>query len=129
MGYYNWLRSLCKNKPQFCKSLKDFVGENTVFIKSQIEKYSETNDYWHQLNLVYKQLEGMQKGLDLWKEENNRIQDVNQVFSEILFLNLMPEIFDFEKFLSHETARNGGQCSALVKPLADGSDFFVAYTT
>jgi hypothetical protein len=65
MGYYNWLHSFCKNKPEFCESLKDFVDQNTVFIKSQIEKYSETDGYWHQLNLVYKQLEGMQKGFDL----------------------------------------------------------------
>jgi hypothetical protein len=129
MTFNNWLHDFCKDKTQFCQSLKAFVNENTVFIKSQIEKYSETKDYWHQLKLVYKQLEGMEKGYELWKEENNRTSDKNQVLSEILFLNLMPEIFDFENFLSNKTARNEGHCSALVKPLADGSDLFVGHST
>jgi hypothetical protein len=129
MNYKTLGQDFCNNRFLFCESLKSFVEENTVFIKSQIEKYSETHDYWHQLNLVYKQLEGMEKGYELWKEKNNRIQDENRFLSEILFLNLAPEIEDFEQFLSPETARYEGHCSALIKPLTDGSDLFVGHST
>jgi hypothetical protein len=69
----------------------------------------------------------MQKGYELWKEENNRIPDKTQFLSEILFLNLWPEMEDFEQFLSPETARYEGHCSALIKPLADGSDLFIGH--
>jgi hypothetical protein len=39
----------------------------------------------------------------------------------------MPEIFDFVNFLSNKIfiAPNEGHCSALIKPLADGSDLFL----
>jgi hypothetical protein len=67
MTYYNWMHDLCTNKTQFCDVLKAFLKKNRIFIKSQIRKYGTTGDYWHQLSLVYKQLEGMQKGYDLWK--------------------------------------------------------------
>ncbi len=129
MSYKTLGQELCNNNIFFCVSLKTFVEENTVFIKSQIEKYSETDDYWHQINLVYKQLEGMEKGYKLWKKENNRIPDKNKYLSEILILNLVAEIEDFEQFLSPKTARYEGHCSALIKPLPDGSDLFVAHTT
>jgi hypothetical protein len=95
--------------------------------RSQIEKYSETNDYWHQLNLIYKQLEGMEKGFELWQKENNRTPVENQVLNPVLVLNLVEEIEEFEKFLNPEPVRYEGHCSALIKPLADGSDLFVAH--
>ncbi len=118
---------MCENKRKFCENFKAFVEENNVFIKSQIEKYSETNDYWHQLNLIYKQLEGMEKGFELWQNENNRTPVENQVLNPVLVLNLAEEIYEFEKFLNPEPVRYEGHCSAFIKPLADGSDLFVAH--
>jgi hypothetical protein len=129
ISYKTLGQNFCNNETLFYELLKVLVEENTVFIKSQIEKYSETDDYSHQLKLVYKQLEGMQKGYELWKEENNKIPDENQFLSEILYLNLILKIEDFEQFLSPETARYEGHSSALIKPLADESDLFVAHTT
>jgi hypothetical protein len=129
MSYETLGQEFCINNTFFCQSFRTFVEENTVFIKSQIKKYSETDDYWHQIHLVYKQLEGMQKGYKLWKEKNNRIPVKNEFLSETLFLNLAAEFEDFEQFLSPETARYEGHCSALIKPLPDGSDLFVAHTT
>jgi hypothetical protein len=127
MNYKNLGQDFCNNRKLFCESLKAFVEENTVFMKPQIEKYSEIDNCWHQLILIHKQLEGMQKGYELWKEENNRIPDEIQFLSEILFLDLWPEMEDFEQFLSPETARYERHCSALIKPLADRSDLFIGH--
>jgi Fe-S-cluster containining protein len=68
MSCKNLKEDMYENKRKFCESFKAFVEENTVFIKSQIEKYSETNDYWHQLNLIYKHMEGMEKRFELWQK-------------------------------------------------------------
>ncbi len=100
MSYKTLWQNFSNYETLFCQLIKALVVENTVFIKSQIERYSETDDYWHQLKLVYKQLEGMQKGYELSKEKNNKIPDENQFLSEILFFNLILQIEDFEQFLS-----------------------------
>jgi hypothetical protein len=85
------MHDLCTNKTQFCDSLKAFLEENIIFIKSQIRKYGTTSGYGIKLSLVYKQLEGMQKGYDLWKEENQIILNENQNISEILLLHVSRE--------------------------------------
>jgi hypothetical protein len=42
-------------------------------------------------------------------------------------LNIVAEIEEFENFLNPERVQYEGHCSALIKPLADGSDLFVAH--
>jgi hypothetical protein len=128
-SYYNWMHDFCTNIPEFCVALKAFLAENTIFIKSQIRKYGTTSDYWHQLSLVYKQLEGMQRGYNLWKKENHIILNENQNISEILLLHVSPETADLLMLLKPATPLRVRGCSALVKPLADGRDLYVGHTT
>ena len=57
-GYRN-----CSDK--FCYWLKDTFEKNRAFIEDKIEEFSESDSYWHQVNLFYTQMEGMKRGYQL----------------------------------------------------------------
>ena len=53
----------CSDK--FCYWLKDTFEKNRAFIEDKIEELSESDSYWHQVNLFYTQMEGMKRGYKL----------------------------------------------------------------
>ena len=129
MNYENNIQGYCDGQKVFCHLLKEFVKNNTQFVENMIEK-NKNNDYWHQIYLINKQINGLEAGYRLWKVKNNRSLAKEKYLSEILFLNLGSELSTLGEILSPGSGGSGGDhCSAIIKPLADGSDLFIAHNT
>ncbi|CAG2100800.1 unnamed protein product [Medioppia subpectinata] len=69
MSFRNIAEGSCDGEKRFCELLKQFVTNNTKFINEMIAK-NKDSDYWHQLDVIYKQLNGLEKGYNRWKVEN-----------------------------------------------------------
>ncbi|CAG2178703.1 unnamed protein product, partial [Oppiella nova] len=130
MNYRNRIEGYCDERKRFCELLKEFTENNTKFVETMIEK-NKNNDYWHQLDLIYKQINGLEEGYKVWKVENNiKNPTERQYLSEIFWINVDSELSNLRTILTpNSTVRYRGHCSAIVKPLADGSDLFVAHNT
>ena len=63
-GYRN-CRKYGSYREKFCYWLKDTFVKNKAFIEDKIEELSESEPYWHQVNLFYIQVEGMKRGYQL----------------------------------------------------------------
>ncbi|CAG2162352.1 unnamed protein product [Oppiella nova] len=114
------------------------IGLKAIVMKGK--DFNKNNDYWHQLDLIYKQINGLEEGYKIngleegykvWKVENNiKNPTERQYLSEIFWLNVGSELSNLRSILTpNSTVRYRGHCSAIVKPLADGSDLFVAHNT
>ncbi|XP_054163965.1 putative phospholipase B-like 2 [Oppia nitens] len=127
-NYRNTYENICKNK-KFCELLKKFVENNNQFIDTMIKKKSDSN-YWHQIDLIYTQLKGLQEGYNRWKVEH-KIKNTTETdyLGEIFLINIGPELSTLEEILLNKKIKTRGHCSAIVKPLADGSDLYVSHNT
>ena len=131
MNYKNNIEGRCLQSPQLCQSIKSFVEKNRIFTEKMIEEHRDS-DYWNQLFLINKQLEGMQLGFDLWRLENNETLNTTEskYLDEIFLLNIASELSTLEKIVNPvSTVPDSNHCSAIIKPLPDGSDLFVAHNT
>ncbi|XP_027059115.1 putative phospholipase B-like 2 isoform X2 [Pocillopora damicornis] len=61
MHWLNTLADYCSEDPDFCFSLGEFLGENLSWMRFQIQN-NPTDEYWHQVELVLEQLEGLKEG-------------------------------------------------------------------
>ncbi|CAG2102497.1 unnamed protein product [Medioppia subpectinata] len=132
MHYLNTIDGFCGQRKQFCDAFKTFHKTNTAFINTNIKSHSNDN-YWHQMALIYDQIQGLEAGYEDWKTDNNVTQQSNEtnVMNEIWWLNLMFETSELEAILTPNltTIPHQDHCSAMVKILPDGSDLYVAHNS
>ena len=50
---------------EFCLWLRDRLMKNGGFVNQMIQEFSNTDPYWHQVNLLYLQMKGLKKGYQL----------------------------------------------------------------
>ena len=50
---------------EFCLWLRDRLLKNGGFVNQMIQEFSNTDPYWHQVNLLYLQMKGLKKGYQL----------------------------------------------------------------
>lgn len=55
-------RDICTSDPMACKWLKQRFRDNNDYIKSMVKLYANQDPYWHQVNLLYKQMDGISEG-------------------------------------------------------------------
>ena len=61
-------KDTCKTNPDFCDWVKkEVLDKNTEFVKENIKSKAASEPYWHQVNLLYKQMEGMREGMDTFQ--------------------------------------------------------------
>lgn len=122
MQWRNSMPTYCQGEEE-CQKWKDFFIENRQYIEKNIAEKSATVPYWHQVNLLIRQISGIQAGYNKKAEQMNDGTEV-----DIAMLNLMYELSIYAKVLNTTRIPSAlDHCSAIIKPLADGSDLFVAH--
>ena len=125
MHHTNTLGDYCKSDPKFCAKLQTFMDQNTAWIKLQTAASPEDN-YWHQVNLIFMQLEGLKSGYKA-RPGMQKIDDLGFFMMQSdCYLAALEVAFE-KKVLSR--AKAVGHCSALVKVFPGTVDLGVSHAT
>jgi len=126
MDYMNKFVDYCKKEEAFCKKLAMFVDENLSWINGQVKQSKDSEKaYWHQVDLVYKQLEGIKSGYASSKQP--KIDDFG-----FTLMQIDGDLEDLEVALGKKTLRRAvgeGHCSAFIKVLPKNADLMVSQVT
>ena len=81
----------------FCKFLKKQLRTNTEFVGKSIARKSKSEPYWHMVNLVFLQMNGIMEGFLAKTDESNEIIDNDDFDTEygILLINYIADIWDY----------------------------------
>ncbi|XP_074643309.1 putative phospholipase B-like 2 [Tubulanus polymorphus] len=125
----NTMRDYCK-KPYtgYCTRLQSFLINNTNWIQQQI-KQNQNDSFWHQIALIYSQINGIIDGfMNKTGKPRTTIDDPLGLF--LFYIGGDTE--DLEPALKKPNLKRilgSGSCSALIKLLPGNSDLLVAQDT
>ena len=144
---------ICKSSPNTCKWLKQRIKSNKDWVKEQAKIYSNSDPYWHQVSLFYRQLEGIATGCRLktlsLKRRKQPIDDEAMDYEMgVLLLNLLAEFWDlktqyellypeeiassiYKRSISKSDITNNAphrpSCSVLIKYVKENNDIVFAH--
>ncbi|GAB6033388.1 Putative phospholipase B-like 2 [Chamberlinius hualienensis] len=136
---YAWdssVDSMCSpetgSNEELCDQVWQFLRINKEWMNSNIEKYAGIDPYWHQIELILLQMDGIKKGC---KDKSFITHSHNILFEEFGFwlFTISPDItegllakinYTFEQVNDHS-----GSCSVLIKPLSNNTDLYVSHDT
>ncbi|KAF0308873.1 putative phospholipase B-like 2 [Amphibalanus amphitrite] len=114
MHWNNTVSGYCQWQGQeMCDKLNDYVATNEQWVNSMVEQNAASDPYWHQVGLVYQQLNGLIDGVDL----TPTIPGDPGVKPKHL------------KASWGSRTLGSGHCSALIKVLPGGEDLYTAQVT
>ena len=59
-----FVNDICSSDPAACEYIFDVFRENREWIQTQVELKAETEPYWHQVDLLYAQMDGITQGIE-----------------------------------------------------------------
>ncbi|XP_043199589.1 putative phospholipase B-like 2 [Amphibalanus amphitrite] len=135
MHWNNTVSGYCQWQGQeMCDKLNDYVATNEQWVNSMVEQNAASDPYWHQVGLVYQQLNGLIDGVDLTPSIPGD--------PGVKWLNIAGDLEDLEVALTTPANRpkhlkaswgsrtlGSGHCSALIKVLPGGEDLYTAQVT
>ena len=121
MYWQNTVDGYCDGKEKLCDKLVKFVNSNTKWVKKKLKSHPDLgkHPYWHQLNLLYLQLEGLEAGYD-GKVQNDK-NDNRIPHGDIFWMNIfgdledLEQVFDINDEFNKTRILGSGSCSALIK--------------
>nr|XP_058973240.1 putative phospholipase B-like 2 [Pocillopora verrucosa] len=128
MHWLNTLADYCSEDPDFCFSLGEFLGENLSWMRFQIQN-NPTDEYWHQVELVLEQLEGLKEG---YRENKSKAEGAVIPDFGFLLMQVAGDLDGLEQALGRKTLSKSfgtGSCSALVKLLPGNKDLLISHDT
>ncbi|XP_014670950.1 PREDICTED: putative phospholipase B-like 2 isoform X2 [Priapulus caudatus] len=131
-----------------CTKLQKFIEINNDWLENQIAQRADTDPYWHQIQLIIAQLNGLNDGFsrqlgDGYYQHTLLDNDIehNTIFHDIPFANRMlmfqlsGDLEDLEQVFNKnnvtlnrfERVLGSGSCSALIKLLPGNKDLYFAH--
>lgn len=99
MQIFSTIQSYCeKNEISqlFCTWLRDVIDANYENIKNLAEAKENSDQYWHQINLFYNQLEGIEYG---WRQGARRLgHDFEIGMTDFVLINALNDISDLRLY-------------------------------
>lgn len=124
--WFNTAKGYCTDRPNVCEQLKDYMTTNKNWIKS---KLNESDPYWYQVGLYYKQLDGLYDGYMRGKSPGTP----DLTWDDLYWLNALDDLGDLSIALYPSDISNlvlgSGSCSALIKLMTDNKDILVSHVT
>lgn len=125
----NMIEHACDDKPQVCKYVKKYVAQNVDWTTVHAKKYKAASPYWHQVNLLIQQFEGLYSGFQ--KAANNTIAS-KLTWEDLLSINIIEDTGDLNEALDPNPSRDptdkAGHCSVLIK-LIGNRDIYASHVT
>ena len=121
----------------FCEYFKTKLKQNREFIQKNVAAKATRSSYWHMVDLVYKQMDGIVEGFIANTLDNNEIIDTTEFDTEygIQMINFIPDVWDYvtkfgeEKSRKSKKAAKRPSCSVLIKHLPQLRDLYVGHNT
>ncbi|XP_047119464.1 putative phospholipase B-like 2 [Schistocerca piceifrons] len=113
-----------KGRPAACRAVQSFLEKNRAWVDDMVASHSDTDPYWHQVKLYYKQLEGLYAGY------RSALKLPDLTLNDFLWLNLQSDIDDLMQAVGGLNSSLGGDgCSGLVRLLPLNRDLLVGHAT
>lgn len=105
---YSTIQSYCDENEKsqlFCAWLRDAIDANYENVKNMAEERGKYDQYWHQINLFYNQLEGIEFG---WRQGVRRARaDFEIGMTDFLLLNGLNDIVDLRSYYENFVMQRG----------------------
>lgn len=137
--YWHWLNTVndvCSDCKEFCNQVRNFIEENSEWIKDKAEERGDKDPFWHQVNLFYVQLDGLEMG---WRHGVKRSrQDIDIPHADFLLMNVVSDLPDMELYYNNTIEHlkipfifttASGFASAFVKFQQDTGELYAAHNS
>lgn len=152
-----YANDICTSDPKACAWLKAQIKENTKYVAESLAKYADTDPFWHQVGLMYTQIEGIAQGTNeneanpkrwtdlIWGNVGYKTRSLQFGLSDegmddeigVHLLTLIAEFWDLKEqyvLLNLNKATrlvnpSRPSCSVLIKHVADREDIIFAHNT
>ena len=134
-----YTNDVCKSTPDACQWIKERFRKNSDYVQSEIKARSSIVPFWHQVNLFYKQMEGVRQG---YKLKSARLGLSDEGMDDELGIHMLTFIADFWDIIEQYKLLKGEgsipeadsppsrpSCSVLIKPVDNGKDVLFAHNT
>eukprot|EP01124_Arcella_intermedia_P007924 TRINITY_DN1490_c0_g1_i1.p1 TRINITY_DN1490_c0_g1~~TRINITY_DN1490_c0_g1_i1.p1 ORF type:complete len:540 (+),score=100.73 TRINITY_DN1490_c0_g1_i1:93-1622(+) len=132
-----WLT--CQQTISFDDKVTSFMLAQDKWVREMAK--SQTDGYWHQVQLVLSQLDGLLASYSMYAPQERQIS-----YTDFMYMVLMPEVSDIQTYTSLVARRAAGErveevelpdgpppigehCSVLVKASLDGANLLAAHDT
>lgn len=97
--YWHWqntIENTCDGREDFCEQVEDFLENNTAIIRDKATEMAGEDPFWHQVNLFYSQLDGLEVGWRHAVKRSRQEDNVDIPHRDFLWLNIMSDFKDLE---------------------------------
>lgn len=132
--YYHWKNTIertCEQRQDFCEQVRIILDQNTANMREQARTLDHADPFWHQVNMFYEQLDGLEVG---WRYAVDRSRkDVDIPHQDFLWMNIACDLRDLE-LMYNATLENGPQRPSLSMALLkivpnDSTQFLLAHAS
>jgi len=137
--YWHWqntVHDVCEDQMQFCSHVHSFIEINSENIRQLAEKNGNSDPFWHQVQLFYVQLDGLETG---WRHGVKRSRlEIDIPHHDFLWMNMVSDLAALEHVFNSSVedpkfpfiySRASSFSSAFVKFLAETGELYAAHNS
>ncbi|KAL1450762.1 hypothetical protein WDU94_003087 [Cyamophila willieti] len=103
MIYHHWLNTIektCAGRKEYCARARNYLSDNAEQVRKTAQRFDTIDPFWHQVNLFYIQLDGLEIGWRSGIRRSRKPDFVDIPKIDFLWMNVMPDLRDLERKLN-----------------------------